>query len=116
MRYNLPNNWFAVVGGGGTGLNLNGIGQGGAFDSFQSLHYDSVQFGYNFKNTSGLPLTVYAGVDTLKVDSGIGGPLAPFGTTSSTLTGYSAHTGVEFEPLPNVSLSLGLGYTQQPGR
>jgi hypothetical protein len=113
MRYNFPNNWFAVAGGGG--LNMNGLGQGGAFDSINALHYESVQFGYNFKNAGGLPLTVYAGVDTLKYDTGIGGPLAPFGTTSSTLTGYSAHTGVEFQPLPNVSLSLGLGYTQQPG-
>ena len=35
---------------------------------------------------------------------------------SSTLTGYSAHAGVEIQPAPNVSLSLGFGYTQQPGR
>jgi opacity protein-like surface antigen len=31
---------------------------------------------------------------------------------SGTLPGYSAHAGVEFQPTPNVSLSLGFGYTQ----
>jgi opacity protein-like surface antigen len=35
---------------------------------------------------------------------------------SGTLPGYSAHAGVEFQPTPNVSLSLGFGYTQQSGR
>jgi hypothetical protein len=75
-----------------------------------------VQFAYNFKDTGGLPLTVYAGFDTLKYDAGIGGPFAPFDTMSGTLPGYRAHAGVEFQPAPNLSLSLGFGYTQQPGR
>jgi hypothetical protein len=35
---------------------------------------------------------------------------------SGTLPGYSAHAGVEFQPAPNVSLSLGVGYTQQSQR
>jgi opacity protein-like surface antigen len=35
---------------------------------------------------------------------------------SGTLPGYSAHAGVEFQPAPNLSLSLGFGYTQQSGR
>jgi opacity protein-like surface antigen len=115
-RYNLPNSWFAVAEGGGMGLSMNGISQDGAFDNFRSLSYQGVQFGYNFKSAGGLPFTVYAGLDTLKYDTGIGGPVAPFDTTSGTLTGYSAHTGIEFQPAPNVSLSLGLGYTQLPGR
>jgi len=75
-----------------------------------------VQFGYNFQNATGLPLTVFAGYDTLKYNSGIGGPFAPFDSMSNTLPGYSAHAGVEFQPVPNVSLSLGFGYTQQSGR
>ena len=75
-----------------------------------------MQFGYNFKNAGGLPVTVYAGFDTLKYDTGIGSPLAPFGFQSSTLPGYSAHAGIEFQPASNVSLSLGVGYTQQSGR
>jgi hypothetical protein len=76
----------------------------------------SPQFGYNFQNAGGIPLTVYAGFDTLKYNAGIGGPFAPFDTMSGTLPGYSAHAGVEFQPTPNVSLSLGFGYTQQSGR
>jgi len=73
-------------------------------------------FTYNFQNAGGLPLTVYAGFDTLKYNAGIGGPFAPFDTMSGTLPGYSAHAGVEFQPTPNVSLSLGFGYAQQSGR
>jgi opacity protein-like surface antigen len=34
---------------------------------------------------------------------------------SGTLPGYSAHAGIEFQPAPNLSLSLGVGYTQQSG-
>lgn len=116
MRYNFPNGWFAVAKGGGMGLSMNGISEDGAFDNIRSLNYQAVQFGYNFKSAGGLPFTVYAGLDTLKYETGIGGPFASFDTTYGTLTGYSAHTGIEFQPAPNVSLSLGLGYTQQPGR
>jgi opacity protein-like surface antigen len=114
MRYNFSNGWFVGGEAGGMGLSLNGINQPGAFGSGPSLDYQGVQFGYNFQN--GLPLKVYAGFDTLKYDAGIGGPFAAFDSLSSTLPGYSAHAGVEFQPAPNVSLSLGVGYTQQPGR
>ena len=112
VRYNFPNGRF-VGGEGGMGLSMNGINQDGAFGNFRSLYYEGVQFGYKFRNA---PLAVYAGFDTLKYDAGIGGPFAPFDTTSGTLPGYSAHAGVEFQPAPNVSLSLGFGYTQQSGR
>src|SRR5438552_2093493 len=60
--------------------------------------------------------TAHAQADTLKYNTGIGSPFAPFDTASGTLPGYSAHAGVEFQPAPNVSLSLGFGYTQQSGR
>src|ERR1700676_2578829 len=73
MRYNFPNGWFVGSEGGGMGLSMNGINQGGAFG--RSLSYQGVQFGYNFQNA---PLTVYAGFDTLKYDTGIG---SPFDTT-----------------------------------
>jgi opacity protein-like surface antigen len=116
IRTNFPNGWFVGGEGGGMGLNMNGINRDGAFGNFRSLYYQGVQFGYNFKDAGGLPLTVYAGFDTLNYKSGIGGPFAPFDTTSGTLPGYSAHAGVEFQPTPNVSLSLGFGYTQQSGR
>jgi len=114
MRYNFPNGWFVGSEGGGMGLSMNGINQNGAFGNV-SLYYQGVQFGYKFQN-GGLPLTVYAGFDTLKYNAGIGGPFAPFDTVSGTLPGYSAHAGVEFQPTPNVSLSVGFGYTQQSGR
>jgi hypothetical protein len=107
MRYNLPNGWFAAAEGGGLGLSMSGI---------SPLYYEGMQFGYHFQNAGGLPFTVYGGLDTLKYNTGIGSPLAPFDATSATLPGYSAHAGIEFQPVPNVSLSLGLGYTQQPGR
>ena len=116
MRYNFPNGWFVGGEGGGMGLSMNGINQNGAFGNFGSLYYQGVQFGYNFRNAGGLPVTVYAGFDTLNYKSGIGGPFASFDTTSGTLPGYSAHAGLEFQPAPNVSLSLGFGYTQQSGR
>ena len=115
-RYNFPNGWFVGGESGGIGLSMNGINQDGAFGNIGSLYYQGVQFGYNFQNAGGLPVGVYAGFDTLKYKSGIGGPFAPFDTTSGTLPGYSAHAGVEFQPAPNVSLSLGFGYTQQSGR
>jgi opacity protein-like surface antigen len=102
MRTNFPNGWF--VGSEG------GINRAGAFGS--SLNYEGAQFGYNFQGLGWLPVTVYAGLGTLKYNTGIGGPLAPFDNMSGTLPGYSAHAGIEFQPAPNLSLSLGVGYTQ----
>jgi opacity protein-like surface antigen len=113
MRYNFPNGWFVGSEGGGMGLSMNGFNPDGAFGN-RSLSYEGVQFGYNFRNTNGLPLTVYAGFDTLKYNTGIGGPFAAFDSQSGTLPGYSAHAGVEFKPTSNLSLSLGVGFVQQP--
>ena len=111
-RYNFPNGWFVDSESRDVGLSMNGISQMGAFGN-RSLSYDGIQFGYNFKN-SGLPVAVYAGFDTLKYNTGIGGNLfAPFDSQSGTLPGYSAHAGVEIRPTQNLSLSLGFGYTQQ---
>jgi len=107
-RYNFSNGWFVGSERGALGLSLNN--QVGTFGN--SFAYDGVQFGYNLQK-SGLPLTVYAGFDTLKYSPGIGS-LAPFGSMSST-AGYSAHAGVEIQPTSNVSVSLGFGVTQQSG-
>jgi opacity protein-like surface antigen len=112
MRINFPNGWFVGGGAGGMGFGINGINQASVFGS--SLYTEGAQFGYKFQN--GLPLTVYAGFDTLKYKPGIGSPFAAFDTTSGTLPGYRAHAGVEFSPAPNLSLSLGVGYTQAPAR
>ncbi len=113
MRYNFPNGVFVGGEGGGFGLSMNGINQDGAFGNIGSLYYQGVQFGYHFSVAGGLPLTVYAGFDTVNYNTGIGGPIAPFDTLSGTLPGYGTHAGVEFKPTPDVSLSLGFGYTQQ---
>ena len=106
-RHNFANGWF--VGNERGSMGLSGINQAGAFGSLQT---EGVQFGYNFKNTA---VSLYAGFDTLKYNSGIGGAFSPFDFTSST-AGYGAHAGVEFKPTSNLSLSLGFGYTQQSGR
>ena len=109
-RYNLPNGWFVGHEGAALGVSMNGFNQLGAFGS--SLRAEGTQLGYNFQNS---PVTVYAGFDTLKYNSGIGSPFAPFDSNSGTLPGYSAHAGVEIRPTSNLSLSLGVGYTEQPG-
>jgi opacity protein-like surface antigen len=111
MRANFPNGWFVGGGTGAMGFGINGINQASAFGS--SLYTEGAQVGYKFQNA---PLTVYAGFDTLKFNTGIGSPFAPFDATSATLPGYRAHAGVEFQPAPNLSLSLGVGYTQAPAR
>jgi opacity protein-like surface antigen len=115
MRYNFSGGWFVGTDGGGTGLSMNGISHNGAFGNTRSLSYEGVQFGYNFQNDRGLPLTVFAGFNTLKYNGGIGNPFSSFDTTSSATLGYTAHAGVEFQPTSNLSLSLGFGYTQQSG-
>jgi opacity protein-like surface antigen len=116
MRYHFPNGWFVGTEAGGMGSSMNGINQPGAFGNIRSHSYEGVQFGYNFQTVGNLPITVYAGFNTLKYNPGIGDPFASFDSSSSTLPGYGVNAGVEFQPTSNLSLSLGFGYTQQPGR
>ena len=97
------------------GFGLNGIEQTTAFGSFGSIYTEGVEFGYGFKNANGVPFTITAGVDSLKYDTGIGNPFAPFSNTSGTLPGYGAHASVEVRPTPNLSLSLGVGYVRESG-
>jgi hypothetical protein len=112
-RYNFSNGWFVGSQGGSIGLSMNGITQPGALGNFGSLDYQGVQFGYNFQKANNLPITVYAGFDTLKYNTGIGGALTSFSALSSTVPAYSAHAGVEFQATHNLSLSLGASYIQQ---
>jgi opacity protein-like surface antigen len=117
-RYNFQNGMFvgstSSSAGFGTGLGWSGLNQTGAFGT--SLRYEGVQTGYNFATAGGLPVTVYAGFDTLKYNSGIGSnAFAPFDSKSGTLPGYRANVGIEFKPTSNLSLSLGVGYVQQSG-
>ena len=108
-RTNFSNGFFVASAGGSIGLGLNGFDQSSAFGN---LSYQSTQFGYNFQNS---PLKIFAGFDTLNYDPGIGAAFAPAALTSATQPAYRVHAGVEFQPTSNVSLSLGVGYTQQPG-
>ena len=116
MRYTFSNGWFVGSEGGGLGLSMNGINQTGAFGNIGSLYYQGLQFGYDFQTSGGLPVKVYAGFDTLKYNTGSSGAFASFDSTSGTLPGYGAHAGVEFQPTSNLSLSLGVGFTQQSQR
>ncbi|MFT4115915.1 hypothetical protein [Bradyrhizobium sp.] len=89
----------------------SGLSQTLPAGNFSALAYDSTQFGYNYKTAGGMPVTFFAGFDTLKYGNGIGSSLAPL--TSSAAPGYGAFAGVEFKPTSNLSLSFGAGFTQQ---
>jgi opacity protein-like surface antigen len=108
-RYNFSNGFF--VGSEGGGLSMSGFNPTGALGNFGALSYQGMQAGYNFQNS---PISVYGGFDTLKYNTGMGSPFAPFDNTSSNLNGYSVHGGVEYRPTANLSLQLGVGFTQQP--
>lgn len=92
-------------------LGLSGLSQPAPAGNFSALSYDSTQFGYNTKTAGGMPVTFFAGFDTVKFGNGIGSSLAPL--TSGTAPGYSGFAGVEFKPTSNLSLSFGAGFTQQ---
>lgn len=99
------------VGSQSGNLGLSGFTQAGLTGNFSALSYDSTQFGYNMKSTGGMPVTFFAGFDTLKYGNGIGSSVAPL--TSGAASGYGAFAGVEFRPTSNLSLSFGAGFTQR---
>jgi hypothetical protein len=110
-RDRIPNGMFLRSVTGDVGL--SGLGQRSAFGSFGGLSYDSVVAGYNFKGAGGLPVSLYAGFDTLKYNPGFGGPLAPFSTGSDPVAGTVARAGIAIQATPNVSLSFDAGFAQQ---
>ncbi len=112
-RYNFSNGFF--VGSQRSNVGFSGLSQG-ALGGFGSLYSEGLQFGYSLNNGGGLPITFYAGFDTLKYNTGIGGAFAPFDSKSGTLPVSSAYAGVEFQATSNISLSLGVGVVQQSGR
>jgi hypothetical protein len=101
------------VGGQSGSIGLNGLGLAGSMSDFGALAYQSTLTGYNFKGAGNLPVTVYAGFDTLNYRPGIGSPLAPFSTDASINAGYRARAGIAFQPAANVTLSREAGFTQQ---
>ena len=94
-----------------TGLFVSG--QAGAASAFGALAWQSTLTGYNFKGAGNLPVSVYAGFDSLNYRPGLGSPLAPFSTDASIAAGYRARAGIAFQPSANVTLSLEAGFTQQ---
>jgi hypothetical protein len=108
-RTNFANGFF--VGSQRGNLNWSGLNQTGPVGNFSALSYDSTQFGYNMKSAGGMPVTFFAGFDTLKYGNGIGSSVAPL--TSGAAPGYGAFGGVEFKPTSNLSLSFGAGFTQR---
>ncbi|TFV79674.1 hypothetical protein E4K64_03160 [Bradyrhizobium frederickii] len=94
-----------------SGLSQTGLSQTGLAGNFSALSYDSTQFGYNTKTMGGMPVTFFAGFDTLKYGNGIGSSVAPL--TSGAAPGTGAFAGVEFKPTSNLSLSFGAGFIQR---
>ena len=94
-----------------TGLGQGGLGQSGIAGNFSALSFDSTQFGYTTKTAGGMPVTFFAGFDTMKYGNGIGSSVAPL--TSGAAPGTGAFAGVEFKPTSNLSLSFGAGFIQQ---
>ena len=92
-------------------LGLSGLSQGAPTSNFSALNYDSTQFGYNTKTAGGMPVTFFAGFNSVKYGDGIGSSLAPL--TSGAAPGYGAFAGVEFKPTSNLSLSFGAGVIQR---
>lgn len=101
-------NWSGL---GQSDFGQNGLGQNGFAGNFSALSFDTTQFGYTTKTAGGMPVTFFAGFDTMKYGNGIGSSVAPL--TSSAAPGTSAFAGVEFKPTSNLSLSFGAGFTQQ---
>ncbi|MDN3274383.1 hypothetical protein QWJ07_09025 [Frankia sp. RB7] len=108
-RTNFANGFF--VGSQRGNLNWSGLNQTGPAGNFSALSYDSTQLGYNMKSAGGMPVTFFAGFDTLKYGNGIGSSVAPL--TSGAAPGYGGFAGVEFKPTSNLSLSFGAGFTQR---
>ena len=138
VQYWLPSSWFGFGGPGSYGfdgsdaqsspanrpegwflasrrsdLGLSGFSRAAAFGNFSSLSTEGMQFGYALRNT---PLSIYAGFDTLKYNTGGSagsGAFAAFDSGAASMPGaFSANAGFEYRPTSNLSLSLGVGVTQ----
>jgi len=90
-----------------------GLGWAGGSSDFGGFTTQSTLAGYAFKGAGGLPVSVFAGLDTLNYRPGIGTALAPFSSDASIAAGYRARAGIAFQPVPNLTLSLEAGFNQQ---
>ena len=118
-RFNLGNGWFVgSQSAGRPGFGATSFSSATSFSPGMSFanpavsSYQSVQTGYNFQSA---PISVFAGLDTIKYASPIGSPFAGLDSMSSnSAASYGVRAGVEIRPTSNLSLSLGVGYAQQP--
>jgi opacity protein-like surface antigen len=109
-RFDLPNGWF--VGRERGAMAFNNFGS--SWSNISTLSYEGTQLGYNFKNAD-VPVSIYAGFDTLKYNNNFANPLPGFESASSqNSSGYRFNAGVEFRPASNLSVSFGASFAQQP--
>ena len=113
-RYNFDNGWFIGSERGNLGFGPNSFSPVGAWGGASSFTYEGTQAGYNFKSA---PVSVYAGLDTLKYNGPvIGSPFSALdpGSSANLPSSYRVNAGVEFRPTSNLSLSFGASFAQQP--
>jgi hypothetical protein len=118
-RYNFENGWFVGtergnLGFGNPGFGANSFSPVSAFGSASAYSYEGSQVGYNFKSA---PVSIYAGLDTLKYNNApiVGSPFSALDSSSANVPGgYRVNAGVEFRPTSNLSLSVGASFSQQP--
>jgi len=114
-RYNFENGWFVGTERGNLGFGPNSFSPVSAFGIASSFSYEGSQVGYNFKSA---PVSIYAGLDTLKYNNVpiVGSPFSALDSSSANVPGgYRVNAGVEFRPTSNLSLSFGASFAQQPG-
>lgn len=112
-RVNFPTGFFAASERAAMGWTTSGADRGLLLGPFSSFTHDAALVGYDFQAERNLPLQVYAGVSTSRFQTGAGGPFAAFDPMSGTLPVYTARAGVAYQPMPNLNLSVEVGYTQQ---
>ena len=84
-RTNLGNGFF-VGSSRSELLGMSGVAPNAAFGNFGSLYSEGSQFGYSFKGANGLPVSISAGLETLKYNNGFG-PGSPFAAFDSPSAG-----------------------------
>jgi hypothetical protein len=108
-RYYLSSGLFVAPEAGGMALQVKGTNPDGAFSNIRSMFYEGGQIGYSF-NTPAAHLNVYVGADASQARYNVGVDSRTFfESMGKTLDGWSAHTGIEFQPAPTSAPNLLLG-------